>query len=183
MMSKHILIWSVCMVICGLAAVPVARAEQPIIIPVVLVVTQAAGQANSMSRPEVQTALYRIQDVGSPPRAAASTDPVDSGNAAAAGHGALPDNLQASRVVFHTGNHVRLNVSGPTRITLPVVLKVVIDGKVATNVSIDHVTEVAQERETKGPLIPAVDLLTGRPTTVRPEYIEEYQRIVRSGRK
>jgi len=184
-MSKLILNWSVVMVICGIAAVPVARAEQPIIIPVVLVVSQAGGQASTMSRPEVQTALYRIHDVGSQSRAAASPNPVDSGNAAVARHGAGPDQVRANRVEFHPGKDVRVNVSGPNGITLPVVLKVVINGKVAANVSIDRVTDVPQEHETKseGPVIPAVDLLTGRPTTVRPEYIEEYQRIVGSGRK
>jgi len=185
MMSKNILIWSVCIVLSGLAAVPVARAEQPIIIPVVLVVSQGTGQVSSMGRPEVQTALYRMQNVGSQSPETASNVPEDAGNARVVKNGARPDNLGAYRVELYTVKHVRLNASCTAEISLPVVLKLVINGDVTTDVSIGRSPDVPREHGTKsgGPVIPAVDLLTGRPTTVRPEYIAEYRRIVGSGRK
>ncbi len=182
MVTKRIVSWSVTMILIGVAAVPVAWAEQPIIIPVILVVSKVAGQVDSMGRPKVQTALYKVEDLGKPSHATLLSLSENIGRERVVRNG----DRQAANGLHHgdfgTLKRVRLNASGSTEISLPVVLKVVINGEAAAGVSICYSSDTPREHGTKpqGPVISAVDLLTGRPTTVGHDYIEEYQQIVKS---
>lgn len=185
MINKRILSLTVCVVMGSVAAAPSAWAEQHIIIPVVLVVSQTTGRAVCKRYPKVQTALYRIQGENRQSHGTLGSSSGGTKTASEVRAGVWLLNNSTQRVELCGPNPVRSQSSPLTEIRVPMVLKLVIKRGVATDVSIGraHSAARSQSGRSEGPVIPAVDLLTGGPTTVRPEYIAEYQEIVRSGRR
>jgi len=182
MIIKRILSWSILMALCSVVTAQAARAEQPIIIPIVLVVCQNSGQGNTMGRPIVQTAVYKSQEVGRQTYATVPELSAYTRKVLIEASRANPDSWKVQRVEFRRLEHARSTGSGRTEISVPMVLKLVIGGEVATHVSVYPSTDRPRDRwtEAQGPVVPATDLLTGKPTAVRPEYVKEYQQIVRS---
>ncbi len=182
MIIKRILSWSVWMVMACIATAPVAGAEQPIIVPVILIVSQNSDRSNVTAPPKLQTAVYRIRAAGKQPSAKVPNLPEDSGTARTMRNEVRLEDCTVRRVDFVSLNPGVSNASGSTELSLPVLLKVVINGREATDVSISCALQEPDRQwtEWREPVIPATDLLTGRSTTVRPEYMEEYHRMVGS---
>ncbi|MDQ7781872.1 MAG: hypothetical protein RDU20_03270 [Desulfomonilaceae bacterium] len=181
MILKRILNWAVHMVLGSLVAVPVVRAEQPIILPLILVVPQAASGAVSEGGPRVRTAVYTVPDVGAK---SYSTEPDFCPGTTHEGilkSLIRSDDHAAHRIELHTLNHVRSGAGPHTELHVPVVLKIVLNGGMVRDISICRPSDLDgiqnQRAATPGAVIPAVDLVTGEPTVVRPEYVTEYRSI------
>ncbi|MFH1115074.1 MAG: hypothetical protein V1792_14280 [Pseudomonadota bacterium] len=181
MMIKRILTWSVLMVMACVATVPVAGAEQPIIIPVILVVSQDTNLPNPAAPLKLQAAVYSIRAADKQPPATLPSLPQAAGTERAERDEVRLDDCSVHRVDVVSLIHGKADASGSMEVSLPMLLKMTIrGGEAAVSISCGPHGSGRQWTDRQGPVIPATDLLTGRPTTVRPEYTEEYHRIVGS---
>lgn len=180
MLIKRILTWSVLMVMVCVATVPVAGAEQPIIIPVILVVSQDTNLPKSSAPLKLQAAVYGIRAADKQPPA--TSLPQVAATEHAERDEARLDDCSVHRVDVVSLIHGKTDASGSMEVSLPMLLKMTIRGGDAADVSLScgpH-GSAGQRTDRRGPVVPATDLLTGRADTVRPEYIEEYHRIIGS---
>jgi hypothetical protein len=186
MIIKRIFSWSVWMVTAIMATVPAAWAEQPIIVPVIFVVSQQTDRSDVTAPVKLQTAVYRVRAVGKQSSETVPDFAENTGMTRMMKSEVLLQDYEVRRVDLVSLSHNGSKASGAMELNLPVLLKVIIKDQGVTDVSLScapHRSSVGQLTELRGPVIPATDLLTGRPTTVRPEYVEEYHRIVRLNSK
>lgn len=183
MINNRIFSWSVWIVLCCALTAPVAVAEQPIIIPVIFMLSPAVDGSDALRSPMGQATLYRSD----PGKVSGQTfvsrvcvrhvKNVDNGKQEQAKR--YDSTLSACVPLSHTTQNTSKIAEGNRPIVLTVAMNREATANVSIRISMGAMCGVSAEPDRA--FIPAVDLMTGEATTVRPEHIKEYQELARFG--
>lgn len=177
-MINRLFYWCVCMVLCCALAAPVAVAEQLIIVQIDVVLSPENVSRNPKPELQYNPALFDFDrsplDGSVPPR----------GEADGSGESSRDQRLTLSHAlltdVVHVLEQSAQTLHGSPYRIIPIVVRITRDGDTTT-----RGTERSRTGLPPGPVphaseatIPAVDLLTGKPASVRPEYMDEYRELI-----